>query len=220
MYNTRDIVGKSDHHTPSQETSGTPALSSSYQAAMMTSSFQEAFPVPRWKLFLPGHKTTLKPHLVRPDELVWPVKRSKLNKYIYKRKLKLLTCKTSLEVTGDGVEGRSPKISIQLHPYGAEEDRNISVTMKVALELPRKLQLHSESEIEFKVHAKERQNGSSCGDSALELAPSKVVREKVTRNFFYIKEFIKHEALKNSSCEYVQVCVSVALVRQKQHDSD
>ena len=203
---SHDIIGRSEH-------SGSPHVSASVSTFSMTSSHQTATASSgsRWRLLLP--KPAPKPHLDGPDKLEWRVKRSKLNKYIYKGKSKLLTCKASLEVAVDRGEGQSPKITIQLDPYGAEEDSNKCVTMKVSLELPKKRQLHSESEIEFKVHAKECQNNLSNSVSEFELGRSQVVREKVTRNFFYIKEFIKHEALKSSTCEYVTVSVRVSLVR-------
>ena len=143
---------------------------------------------------------------MKPNQLVWPIKRDKLNKYIYKRKLKLLTCKLSLEVMSDRHIGPGPKLLLQLHPYGTEEDSNRYVTVKVSIELPRKCQLHSETEIGFQISARELKDHESR-----ELGRLQRRQEQVTRNFFYIKGFITHEALKESHCNYIQVIVSAQL---------
>ena len=172
-----------------------------------TSLIQATQPTSRWRIF---HSTPKpRPKLVKPNELVWPVKRSKLNKYIYKKKTKLLTCKTNLEVMTDHGSGPNPKICVQLHPFGVEEDANKSVTVKVSIELPRKCQLHSETEIEFKVSAREIDSRASSSEA--EIGPLKIRREQITRNFFYIKGFITHETLKDSLCDYVQVMISAKL---------
>ena len=137
-----------------------------------------------------------------------------MNKYIYKKKTKLLTCKLSLDVTSDhsgSLCGPCPRVSIQLHPYGAEEDSNKCVSMKVSIELPKKCQLHSETEIEFQVSARELQKDASILSEAV-LGPLQRRRELITRNFFYVKGFITHEALKNSNCDFVEVFVSAKLI--------
>ena len=161
--------------------------------------------ISRWRIF---HSTTKPlPKLISPNKLEWPIKRDKLNKYIYKQKTKLLKCKAHLEVTPDQGSGPQPKIFIQLHPYGAEEDSNKCISVKASIELPRKCQLHSETEIEFEISARELQTQAS----GAEIGPLKRKHEQITRNFFYIKGFITHEALKNSQCDYIQILVSAWL---------
>ena len=153
-----------------------------------------------------------RPKLVEPNKLVWPVKRDKLNKCIYKHKTKLLTCKVNLELVSDHDSGPIPKLSLQLHPYGIEEDANKCVTAKVSIELPKKCHLHSETRIEFQISA--REDDTSSGS---EIGQVQIRKEQITQNFFYVKKLITHQDLKNSQCNYVQVCAMAKLVFDDVH---
>ena len=100
---------------------------------------------------------------------------------------------------------------VQLHPYGSEEDGNKFVTAKVTIEFPKKCRLHSKRRIEFKISANEDYIDGRSGSGVL-IGRLKSQREKVTQNFFYVKQFINHDDLKNSQCEYIQVTASVELL--------
>ena len=154
-----------------------------------------------------------KPRLIEPNKLVWPVKRDKLNKYIYKHKTKLLRCKLNLELTSEAereIGGASPKLSLQLHPYGAEEDGNKFITAKVSIE-SRRCRLHSDTRIAFTISAIAiaREGDPTSG---AQIGQFQEKQEQITKSFFYIKQFIDHQALKNSTCDYVQVITSAMLI--------
>lgn len=134
----------------------------------------------------------------KQNELAWSVKRDVLNKYIYKNQSKLLTCKPKLELESDQASN-SPKLILQLYPYGAEDDANKHVTVKVLVDLPRKCKLHSETEIELTIGAMEDDSTGAW------IGPLKKKCEPITKSFFYVKKFISHLKLKNSSCKYVQI---------------
>ena len=150
-----------------------------------------------------------KPKLLKPNELVWPLKRDKINKCIYKHTSKMLTCKVKLELVplSSHDSGPLPKLSLELHPYGTEEDANLAVTAKVTIEFPKKCRLHSERKIVFHIRATE--------DDALygsEIGQPQAQQEKITSNFFLVKNFIVHDDLKKSQCEYVIVTAKVDLM--------
>ena len=149
-----------------------------------------------------------KPRLIEPNKLVWPVKRDKLNKYIYKHKTKLLRCKLNLELVSEHEIGPSPKLFLQLHPYGAEEDSNKYITAKVSIE-SKKCRLHSDTRIQFSISARE---GADDPTSGAEIGQLQEKQEQITQNFFYIKQFIDHQDLKNSTCNYVQVVALAKLI--------
>ena len=161
----------------------------------------------KWRPVSGLFHTKPKPRLIEPNKLVWPVKRDKLNKYIYKHKTKLLRCKLNLELISEHeIGGASPKLSLQLHPYGAEEDGNKFITAKVSIE-SRRCRLHSDTRIAFAISARE-------GDptSGAQIGQFQEKQEQITKSFFYIKQFIDHQVLKNSSCDYVEVITSAMLI--------
>ena len=109
--------------------------------------------------------------------------------------------------SSDHDSGPLPKLLLELHPYGTEEDANVAVTAKVTIEFPKKCRLHSESNIDFHIRAME--------DDALsgsEIGLLQIRKEKITTNFFLVKNFIVHEDLKKSQCEYVIVTAKVDLM--------
>ena len=144
--------------------------------------------------------------LQEPNKLIWPIKRDKLNKYIYKHTSKLKTCKAKLELIPEQDNGPLPKFILQLHPYGTEEDRNKCVTAKVIIEFPKKCRLHSKTKLEFEISA--REEDPSTGN---EIGHRQAQQEQVTQSFFYIKKFITHEELKASQCSYIYVIAAVQL---------
>ena len=185
-------AGSKECHAPSSHAyTSVHSVASGVQAA-----------TPKWKQVLFHDKP--KPRLVEPNKLVWPVKRDKLNKCIYKHKMKLLTCKVNLELVSDYDSGPIPKLSLQLHPYGTEEDGNKCITAKVSIELPKKCRLHSDTRIEFQISA--REDDTSSGREM------KRWKEQITQKFFYVKEFITYQDLKNSQHKYVQVCAIAKFV--------
>ena len=135
----------------------------------------------------------------KQNELTWSVKRDELNKCIYKNQSKLLTCKPKLELECDQMSN-SPKLILQLHPYGAEDDANEHVTVKVLIDLPKKCRLHSETEIELTIGAMEDDNSTGTW-----IGPLRKKCEPITKSFFYVKKFISHLKLKNTSCKHVQI---------------
>ena len=165
----------------------------------------------RSKRGFPFFMSKPKVHIVEANKLVWPVKRDKLNKCIYKNTSTLLTCKAKLELIplSDQDKGPLPKLQLLLHPYGTEEDGNTFVTAKVMIEFPSKCRLHSETRIDFQICAREGDAHSGIG---VEIGRLKSTREKITQSFFYVKEFISHEDLKNANCEYVYVTATVNLM--------
>ena len=121
----------------------------------------------------------------------------------------MLTCKTKLELLPkfDKDSHPLPKLTLELHPYGSEEDANTAVTAKVTIEFPKKCRIHSERRINFCIQARE-----DDGHSGSLIGPLQTRQEKITQNFFYVKGFIVHEDLKNSQCDYVQVIAKVELM--------
>ena len=143
-----------------------------------------------------------------PNQVIWPVKRDKLNKYIYKYTSKRKACKAKLELVPHRDNyGPLPKFVLQLHPYGSEEDSNKYITAKVTIEFPKKCRLLSRTKIEFQISA--REDDPSTGR---EIGLKKTQQEQVTQSFFYIKEFISHEELKNSHCNHIYVIAAVRLM--------
>ena len=148
---------------------------------------------------------------VEPNKFIWPIKREKLNKYIYKHTSRLLTCKSKLELIppNDKIRGPLPKLCLQLHPYGTEEDDNRCVTAKVMIEHPKtKCQLHSDTMIEFVISARE-------GDahSGAEIGRIRTKQKLVTQSHFYVKGIITHKSLKKSSSDYVQIEATVTITQ-------
>ena len=143
------------------------------------------------------------------NEVLWAIKRDRLNKCIYKLTSKMMTCKTKLELLPKSDEDSLPlpKVILELHPYGTEEDANTAVTAKVTIEFPKKCRIHSERKINFCIHARE-----DDAHSGTLIGPIQTRQEKITQNFFYVKGFIIHEDLKNSQCDYVQVIAKVELM--------
>ena len=158
-----------------------------------------------WKhAFFPAKLKVIHPE---PNQVIWPVKRNKLNKYIYKHIHKLKTCKVKLELIPDqDNSGPLPKFTLQLHPYGCEEDSNRCITAKVTIDYPKKCRLLSKTKIEFQISA--REDDPSTGR---EIGHKKTQQVQVTQSFFYIKEFISHEELKNSHCNQIYVIAAVKL---------
>ena len=160
---------------------------------------------PSWKrVFFHAKPKVLLPE---PNQVIWPIKQDKLNKYIYKHTSKLKTCKEKLELVPNRDDcGPLPKFTLQLHPYGSEEDSNRYITAKVTIDFPKKCHLHSKTKIEFQVSA--REDNSSTGK---EIGHKQTQQEQITQNFFYIKEFITHEELKESQCNYIYVTAEAKL---------
>ncbi len=104
--------------------------------------------------------------------------------------------------------GPLPKFTLQLHPYGSEEDGNKYITAKVTIELPKKFRLLSTTEIEFQISARE-----DDPDTGREIGPIKAQQEQITQSFFYIKGFISHEELKICHCNHVYVIATVKLIQ-------
>ena len=121
-------------------------------------------------------------------------------------------CKTKLELVPLSEEdsGPLPKLMVQLHPYGSEEDENRFITAKVTIEYPKKCRLLSHRKLEFKISAREEDIDGQPG-SGIKIGKSQSQLEEVTRNFFYVKQFIDHDDLKRSQCDYIIVTASVEL---------
>ena len=118
------------------------------------------------------------------------------------------TCKAKLELVPDQDNcGPLPKFTLQLHPYSCEKGGNKYITAKVIIEFPKKCRLLSKTKIEFQIST--REDDPSTGR---EIGHKKTQQEQVTQIFFYIKEFISHEELKNSHCSYVYVIAAVKLI--------
>lgn len=104
--------------------------------------------------------------------------------------------------------GPLPKFTLQLHPYGSEEDGNKYITAKVTIELPKKFRLLSTTKIEFQISARE-----DDPDTGREIGPIKAQQEQITQSFFYIKGFISHEELKICHCNHVYVIATVKIIQ-------
>ena len=104
--------------------------------------------------------------LVKPNELVWAIKRDKLNKYIYESKYtkKSLQCKHKLELESGISNGPIPKLKLELHPYGLEEDRNENVTITVHVERPKHCKLHSSTEVRITLNTRDAVSGEQIGE--------------------------------------------------------
>lgn len=147
--------------------------------------------------------------LVKPNELVWPIKRDKLNKYIYESKYakKALQCKHKLELELDsGVSsGPHPKLKLELYPYGLEEDQNESVTITVHVERPKHCNLHSSTEMQITLSMQESESGEKIGRPHTKYEP-------IRSSYFLIKQFISHDLIKRSRCDFVEVTVRAHLM--------
>ena len=148
--------------------------------------------------------------LVKPNELVWPLKRDKLNKYIYEPKYarKAMQCKHKLELEsgiGNSSGSQCLKLKLELHPYGLEEDRNENVTITVHVERPKHCHLHSSTEIRISLDIRESDSGQKIGEPCTKY-------ESIRSSYFLIKEFISHEAIKKSSSDLLELNVQACLV--------
>lgn len=151
-----------------------------------------------------------KAKLLKPNELMWPIKREKLNKYIYESKYakKALQCKHKLELesrTGNGNGTQCLKLRLEMHPYGLEEDQNENVTITVHVERPKHCQLHSSTVIAITLNIREYDSGEIIGESFTK-------HESVRSSYFLIKEFISHEVIKKSGCNFLVLNVQASLV--------
>ena len=145
--------------------------------------------------------------LIQPNELVWLIKRDKLNKYIYEPKYanKPLQCKHKLELeSGTGI-GSCPKLKFDLHPYGLEEDQNEYVTIKVHVELPKHCNLHSSTEIQITLNIFDCESGD-------QIRQPYVKYESIRSSYFLIKEFVHHDLIKRSRCDFIEVTIQACLV--------
>ena len=145
--------------------------------------------------------------LIKPHELVWPIKRDKLNKYIYETKYtkKSLICKHKLELETGIHSGPRPKLKLELHPYGLEEDRNENVTITVHVERPKNCDLHSSTEIRISLSVLESDTGELIGQQSM-------MDESIRSSYFLVKKFVSHESIKKSRCDFVEVYVQACLV--------
>ena len=145
----------------------------------------------------------LRPH----KEIEWPIKRNKLNRIIYEQSDKSLTCPYKLELDG-GLGVSNPKLTLYVHPYGCEDDCNVSVTLEVGIEIssrPKKAQrLDSRAEVEVRVRADDRERKVTFGN--------RVARESVRLNYFFIKGFLSHQELKQSHSEHIVIIISANLI--------
>lgn len=145
--------------------------------------------------------------VVRPHkEIEWQIKRSKLNKIIYEQSDKFLTCPYKLELEG-GLGASNPKLTLYVHPYGCEDDCNVSITLEVGIEIstrPKAQRLDSRAEVEVGVRAENRETMAVLG--------KRLVKESARLNYFFIKGFLSHQELKLSHCEYIVIIVSANLI--------
>ena len=150
--------------------------------------------------------------LIKPNELVWPIKRDKLNKYIYESKYtkKSLQCKHKLELESGIRNGPIPKLKLELHPYGLEEDRNENVTITVHIERPKHCKLHSSTEVRITLSTRDAVSGEQIGEPCTK-------REPIRSSYFLVKKFVSHESIKRSRCDFVEVTVDACLVDSDQN---
>ena len=145
--------------------------------------------------------------LIKPNELIWPIKRDKLNKYIYETKYakKSIMCKHKLELDTGVHSGPRPRLKLELHPYGLEEDRNEHVTITVHVERPKHCDLHSSTEIRIILSLVESETGERIGQQ-------RTMDESIRSSYFLIKKFVSHELIKKSHCDFVEIHVQAGLV--------
>ncbi len=151
-----------------------------------------------------------KPH----KEIEWPVKRNKLNKIIYEQKDKHLTCPYRLELDG-GLKGSNPKLTLHIHPYGQEGDRNCNITLEVGIEIPTQpntQRLDSHAEVEVNVKAEDAERKVVFG--------RRTVRESIRLNYFYLKGFVSHQELKQSHSNQILFTISANLIKCRLTKSD
>lgn len=145
--------------------------------------------------------------VVRPHkEIEWQIKRNKLSKIIYDHSDKFLTCPYKLELDG-GLGTSNPKLTLYVHPYGCEDDCNVSITLEVRIEIstrPKAQRLDSRAEVEVNVRAEDREGRTVFG--------SRIVRESVRLNYFFIKGFLSHQELKLSHSDDIVILISANLV--------
>lgn len=148
-----------------------------------------------------------KAKLIRPDELVWPIKRDKLNKYIYGSKYakKPLQCKHRLELESGTGTGSCPKLKFELYPFGLEEDENEYVTIKVYVEQPKHCHLHSATEIQMTLNVFDCESGDQIGEPY-------IMYESIRSSYFLIKRFVHHSLIKKCRCDFVEVTIQACLV--------
>lgn len=148
--------------------------------------------------------------VARPHkEIEWKIKRSKLSKIIYEQTSgKFLTCPYKLELDG-GYGASNPRLTLYIHPYGREDDTNLSVTLEVGIEVstrgPKAQRLDSRAEVEVNVRAEDRREKTV-------VFGQRVVRESARLNYFYIKGFFRHQDLKRSHSEHILVIFSANLI--------
>lgn len=148
-----------------------------------------------------------KAKLIRPDELSWPIKRDKLNKYIYESKYakKPLQCKQKLELESGTGTGSCPKLKFELYPFGLEEDENEYVTIKVYVEQPKHCHLHSSTEIQMTLNIFDCELGDQIGEPY-------TMYESIRSSYFLIKRFVHHDLIKKCRCDFVEVTIQACLV--------
>lgn len=150
-----------------------------------------------------------RPRLIKQhQELLWQVKRDKLNKMIYKHKAnKYISCSDKIELESDH-SGPHPKVTLNLCPYGAEEDQNENVTLKIVIEQSKKTGagcLHSSTKVEVCVCAYDMEKDAVIGEEYR-------VQESVRSSFFFVKGFISHHELKKSHSEYIAIRAKAKLI--------
>ena len=152
-------------------------------------------------------RSKLKAKLIKPDELVWPIKRDKLNKYIYESKYakKPLQCKHKLELESGTGTRFCPKLKFELYPFGLEEDQNEYITIKVYVEQPKHCTLHSSTVIQITL------NIFDC-DSGDQIRQAFVFYESIRSSYFLIKQFVHHDLIKKSRCEFIEVQIQACLL--------
>lgn len=131
--------------------------------------------------------------------LLWSVKRNELNKAIYKHKeKKMVECPKKLELDVGHGSSHNPKISLALHPYGLERDKQRYVTLEVRIDVSKKApKLSSSAKVRFSVSAAD-------GDENKQLNECVVEKDILLREF-YVHEFISHEALRESRSKVIEI---------------
>ena len=131
------------------------------------------------------------------DTLTWVLKRYPLCKATLKQKEKpQVECSSKLELVNP--QGSNPKLAFFLHPYGIEEDENKNVTLVVAIEVSKKIQLHSSAEVHLTMSAK----AQGTGDYFFK---QRVEKQSMLLRKFYVKAFLEHESLKQSHCKSIDI---------------
>ena len=143
-------------------------------------------------------------HKHSKELIQWIIKRHKLNKAIYQHKeTNTIECKKKIEVDIGLDSSLNPRLTLILHPYGLEADKEQNATLVVHIKASKKAPILKDSTVvKLLLNVKE-------GDANQELLNEASCKINLNSRVYAWFGVISHEALRKSRSETILIEVKV-----------